>query len=200
MKKLNNEEIIRGILNHNRDVLKYVYEENYKSIVNHVVSNTGSTYDAEDLFQDCLMAIYDKIKNEELNLYAAFSTYFFAVAKRLWLRELDRRNRTNSSFTDNNDVEDDFDLINNFIKIEKHKLIWKYFYKLNDKCQKVIQLFLDGSSVAEVASKLNLSSEQEAKNQRLKCKNLLISHISNDPLYKELKNENMQSISHIPRW
>jgi RNA polymerase sigma factor (sigma-70 family) len=200
MKKINNEEIIHGILNHNKDIIKYIYEENFQSIVNYVVTNTGNKYDAEDLFQDCVMTIYNKVKNENLNLYVAFSTYFYAVAKRLWLRELDRRNRTNTSYGVNNELADDFDVISNFVKIEKHKLIWKYFYKLSDKCQKVIQLFIDGSSISEVASIMNLSSEQEAKNQRLKCKNILISHIYNDPLYKELKNENIQSISHIPRW
>jgi RNA polymerase sigma factor (sigma-70 family) len=200
MKKLNNEEIIRGILDHNKDILRYIYEENYKSIVNHVVTNTGNIYDAEDLFQDCLLTIYNKIKNENLNLFVAFSTYFFAVAKKLWLRELDRRSRTNTSYGVNNEMADDFDVISNFVKIEKHKLIWKYFYKLNDKCQKVIQLFLDGHSISEVAGIMKFSSEQEVKNQRLKCKNILISHIYNDPLYKELKNESIKSISHIPRW
>jgi RNA polymerase sigma factor (sigma-70 family) len=197
MKKLDNEAIIQGILYHNKEVIKYIYEENYKSIANHVITNAGNKDDAEDLFQDSVLTIYNKIKKENLTLYVAFSTYLFAVAKRLWLRELDRRNKLNKNKGSSDDVADEFDVISNFVMIEKHKLIWKYFYKLTDKCQKVIQMFLDGCSISEVASKLNLSSEQEAKNQRLKCKNLLISHICSDPLYNELKNEKLHSTSNI---
>lgn len=82
MKKYSGEEIIQGILNRNEKIIYHIYVENYRIIKQLVKTNNGSDEDADDIFQDAIMVIYRKVKENNFNLYVAFSTYLYAVAKK----------------------------------------------------------------------------------------------------------------------
>jgi RNA polymerase sigma factor (sigma-70 family) len=200
MKKYSGEEIIQGIFTHNEKVIYSIYEENYKIIRQFVKTNSGNDADADDIFQEAIMVIYRKIKEERLNLYVSFGTYLYAVAKKIWQNELKRKAQKNCSIDDCDDLNSDDDIEIDLIKNEKHKLVWRHFENLSKDCQKIIKMFIDGHSISEVTKTMNYSSEQHTKNRRLRCKNSLITHIISDPQFKELKNEKAQDSKNIPRW
>ena len=200
MKKYSGEEIIQGIFNHNEKIIYYVYEENYRIIRQLVKTNNGNDADADDIFQEALMVIYRKIKEEKLNLYVTFGTYLYAVAKKIWQNELKRKSQKACNIEDYDDLSSGDDIEKELIKNEKHKLVWKHFENLSKDCQKIIRMFIDGHSISEVTKTMNYSTEQHTKNRRLRCKNSLITHIINDPQFKELKNEKAQDSNQIPRW
>jgi len=200
MKKYSGEEIIEGILSQNEKVIYFIYEENYRSIKQFVKMNNGNDDDADDIFQEAMIVIFRKVKNATLNLYVSFNTYLYAVAKKIWLRELKRRMNKAYSSEEYEGVEDEYDFLEEFIKNEKHKLVWKHFEKLGEDCKKIIQLFIDGLSISEVTGIMNYSTEQHTKNRRLRCKNNLVTLIINDSRYKELMNEGKTDITQISRW
>jgi RNA polymerase sigma factor (sigma-70 family) len=200
MKKYSGEEIIQGICNRDEKIIYFVYEEYYKLIRQLVKTNNGSDTDADDVFQDAILVIYRKIKENKLNLYVAFGTYLYAVAKKIWQNELKRRTQKACSIDECNDLHDVDDIEEDLIKNEKHKLVWEHFEKLSKDCQKIIKLFIDGHTITEVTAIMKYSSEQHTKNRRLRCKNSLITHIINDPQFKELKNEKAQDFNQLPRW
>ncbi len=200
MKKYSGEEIIQGIFEHNEKVIYYIYEENYRIIKQLVRTNNGNDEDADDIFQEAIMVIYRKIKEGTLNLYVSFGTYLYAVAKKIWQNELKRRMQKTCSIDNCENLQDEDDVIINLIKNEKHKLVWKHFEKLSKDCQKIIRMFIDGHTISEVTRIMNYSSEQHAKNRRLRCKNSLITSIINDPQFKELKNEKEEDFNQLRRW
>jgi RNA polymerase sigma factor (sigma-70 family) len=201
MKKYSGEEIIQGILNHNEKIIYYIYSENYRIIKQLVKTNNGTDEDADDIFQEAIMVIYRKIRDNNFNLYVAFGTYLYAVAKNIWQNELKRRSQKINTTDNFEEIQDgDNDIFVNLVKNEKHELVWHYFEKLSSDCQKVIKLFIEGKSIAEVTKIMKYSSEQHTKNRRLRCKNSLISQIINDPKFKELKDEKAQDINQSSRW
>jgi RNA polymerase sigma factor (sigma-70 family) len=200
MKKYSVEEIIQGIYERNEKVIYFIYEEYYRIIRQMVNTNSGNDSDADDVFQDAIMVLYRKIKEKKLNLYVAFGTYLYAVAKKIWQNELKRRTQKSCSLVDCDDLHNDDDIEIDLIKNEKHKLVWDHFEKLSKDCQKIIRLFIDGHSITEVTNIMHYSSEQHTKNRRLRCKNSLITRIINDPQFKELKNEKAQDFNQLPRW
>lgn len=200
MKKYSADEIIQGIIDRNERVIYYIYEENYRIIQHLVKTNNGNNADADDIFQEALMVIYHKIIDKNLNLYVSFGTYIYAIAKRIWQNELKRRSQKACNLEDCDDLLDDEDIEKELIKNEKHKLVWRHFEKLSKDCQKIIRLFIEGHNITEVTKIMNFSSEQHTKNRRLRCKNSLITHITNDPKFKELKNEKAKDFNQLPRW
>ena len=60
MTKFNAEEIIKGIRQHDKLVLQYVYITFYQFIKFFVNRNSGNDDDAEDVYQDAIIIIYKK--------------------------------------------------------------------------------------------------------------------------------------------
>ncbi len=188
MKKFSNDEIVRGILEHDDKILLHIYEENYKKIEQLVVSNYGNKDEAADVFQESLIIVYDKIRSNNLTLTAYFDTYLYGVAKLVWRSLLRKKNNTVPAELLKERLVEEDDIQKNLIQNEKHQLVWHYFQKLTTDCQKVIRLFLDGKSIREITQIMNYSSEQHTKNRRLRCKERLISLLLKDPKFKELAN------------
>lgn len=200
MKKYSNEVIIQGILDHNREVLQHIYLENYRKIKQLVTTNNGSADEADDIFQESIMVIYNKVQKHELKLSASFGTYFYAVANILWRNELKRKKTHTNDEREVISLLDESDIVGEYEKNERHKLVWHYFEKLTDDCKKVITLFIDGHSITEVTEMMGYSSEQHTKNRRLRCKNTLIEHIMSNPKYKELITEPKVQDEQANRW
>ena len=200
MKRLSDGEIIRGILEHDETVLKVVYQDQFSVIKQLVKMNNGDDDEANDVFQDAIIVIYNKIKKNDLKLHVSFGTYLYSVAQNIWLSELKRKRRKVENFEKLEIISEETDVHEDIVRSEMHKMVWQHFEKLSKDCQKVIKLFIDGKSISEVTQIMNYSSEQHTKNRRLRCKNALVLHVTNDPLYKELKNEKTLKEGHNFRW
>lgn len=185
MKKYSNDEIIKGIREHDEEVLRHIYQDNFKKIRQLVCTNSGNPEDAADVFQESLIVIFNKIRNNNFILTASFDTYFYSVAKNVWKAEYRKKNGTILADSFSDEIITDEEIQHNLILDEKFKLVWTYFEKLTADCQKVIRLFLDGHSTAEVTEKMNYNSEQHTKNRKYRCKETLIRNIINDPKYRE---------------
>ena len=89
MKRLSDEEIITGLRKRDNRVLQYIYKNTFNPVKQLVLSNTGSESDAEDIFQETLIIIFKKLKEEQsFELTSAFSTYIYSISRLLWLKHL----------------------------------------------------------------------------------------------------------------
>ena len=182
------EAIIAGLKACNILVINYIYKQSYPQIRYMVASNSGSKMDAEDLFQDALVVIYQKIAAKCLHLTSSFNTFMYAICRNLWLQSLTKR-RNNWEFKDNHEMAD-FPAINdNQERIEdeeKYRLFQQHFLKLNAIDQKVLNLFLAKTSLKEVTRIMGYKSPNYAKFRKYICKEKLKNAIINDPQFKRI--------------
>lgn len=189
MIRYSDEAIIEGLKLRRDDMIKYVYRELYPVINNLVVSNSGTDEDAEDVFQDALVIVYKKGKDEELVLSSSFKTFFYSVCKNLWLQRLGKLKDIRHTFIE---VEEPVTLPESITKEmytvedEKIKLYQKHFLSLGDDCQKVLRLFLRKISLREIAEIMGYKTEKYAKTRKYDCKEELKKRILNDPNYLNL--------------
>lgn len=202
MNNISVDEIIQGILNSDEQIISSVYKENYQVIRQFINTNSGNDDDSADIFQETMMVIYRKAKEGKLNLFVSFGTYFYSVAKRLWYDELRKRKlkKLIPEFQEIEVTEENDDFQNEILYNERHKLVWKYFERLTSDCKKIIKLFIDDCSIAEITNIMQFNSEQHTKNRRLRCKNRLIALIIKDPQFKQLKNEKTKDNDQNTRW
>jgi RNA polymerase sigma factor (sigma-70 family) len=199
--KYTDQEIIKGLSSQDSTILTYVYKQNFRSVKKYIEENSGSETDAQDVFQDALILVYERIRKGNLILTCSFGTFLFAVAKTQWLNVLRQRKKRNI-VTDACDeiINGDTDIYNDLIQAEKKKLFITHFNELTEDCKKIIQLFIKEFSITEITKLMNFSSEQHTKNRRVRCKNALINKIESNPRFKELSNGTVRKDNQIPRW
>jgi RNA polymerase sigma factor (sigma-70 family) len=142
----------------------------YPVVRKYVVNNSGSRQEAEDIFQDALIVLFNKVKAGNFELRAGLNTYLFGVCRLLWLEELRKKERTvrseklaaedlGSTFTEK-DLEEE----------QKAKQAQQAVEKLGAKCKQLLELFyFKKVSMKEIAQQLGFATEQVARNQKYRC-------------------------------
>lgn len=184
--KVNDKEILSGIKNKNENVLHFIYDNLLPVVKRYILKNSGNKLNAEDIFQEALLILFDKLRKEELYLSCGFSTYFIAVCKKLWLNQLRKRSYNIINYSD------DIEHYNVFEKpfepntdSEFTGLFFRHFNKMSEKCQQVLILHFKKVPASEIAIKLGFKNKEYAISRKYKCLKRLITSIKSDP---ELEN------------
>ena len=191
------EEMLAGLKSRNEKILLAYYKLFYSGIRHFVLKNSGTEEDARDLFQDVLLVLFQKVRNESFTLTCSLCTYLFSVSRLIWFKELSKRKHISAA-----SFIEDFEDINRDIHEtaelnERLEIYRENFENLSPDCQKVLRYFIEGMSIAEITRKMGYKSEQHTKNRRYRCKLSLIKQIKNAYGFEEVYeyNENNRSLS-----
>ena len=89
--KLSKKKILAGFNNEDDEVFDYIYSSTYWIVRNFVINNSGTEEDAEDIFQDTIIAIIFKAKANGLKIKHTFESYFIKACKNQWFKKLASR-------------------------------------------------------------------------------------------------------------
>ncbi|HEY5590331.1 MAG TPA: sigma-70 family RNA polymerase sigma factor [Paludibacter sp.] len=175
-----NKSIIDG-LNDNRSIIyHHLYMKYFRTIYWYLRQNSGSFEQAKDIFQDALVIILEKDKQDNLDITCDFGTYLFSICKNLWLAQLRKHNRENI-FTSSSlgDYEYGADFVDTEEKPDDYEVIAHAISNLGENCQKLLTYFYyDNQSWETIADKLGYSTAANARNQKYKCLEKIRSVIS----------------------
>jgi RNA polymerase sigma factor (sigma-70 family) len=189
-KEYTKEKIIEGIIRGDSEILKFLYQENFRKIRFLITTNNGSEVDAEDIFQETLVVLFRKLRETNYQITSSLNTFIYAVARTMWLKELNSRKIKAEIFdTEDSYISDLPDIIDLIEKNERLKLFREKFEELSNDCKKVLNMFLNNLSIKDITRIMGYSSEQHTKNRQYRCKKSLIEKIKNSNKYKELGNE-----------
>ncbi len=189
MANFSDKELLEGIKNSDNRALKYLYTRYFTMIRKLILNNSGELSDAEDVFQDAVVIIYEKLINDELVLTCALRTYLYGVCRNIWLQQLSKRKKT--SILDDIEMEKVMPIViesNEYM--EEERLFHLHYSNLNTNCKKLLELFFSKVPYKEIASKLNLSISN-VKTSKFRCKEILFNSIKNDPIYIRLKSKHI---------
>jgi RNA polymerase sigma factor (sigma-70 family) len=185
------EEIIEGIKARDNCVLQYVYKNHYPSIHHFIVSNSGSPEDAKDIFQESIIVIYRKVKEQKhFLLNSSFKTFIYSIARNLWMKHLRAIKYEGQKIQDQQQFielkDEPFKVSNDDLKLSLYQ---KYFRQLPEDCQNILKLTARDIPQKEIAQAMNLKSENYVKKRKHDCKDKLIEMIKKDPRYPDLWDE-----------
>jgi RNA polymerase sigma factor (sigma-70 family) len=184
-----NEAIIHGLKSRDKDVINYIYKQSYAQVRFFVTSNNGDTMDAEDVFQDTIVLIYKNIDSAHFSLTCSFSTYLFSICRHLWLQKLNRKMKNTSieDYMATSEPEEEFEQMqDHLVDSEKFRLFQKYFNKLNNSEQKILNLYMNKTHGKEIAKIMGYKSDKYAKYRKYVVKEKLKNMIINDEQFKEV--------------
>ncbi len=190
MVKFSEKELLEGIKNSDNNVLRYMYTLYFPMIRKLVINNSGNIIDAEDVFQDAVVIIYEKLLNDMLTLTCTLKTYMYGVCRNLWLQQLTKRKRTN--FIDEDEIEKAITVTNDEIQdFNEEKLFQLHYSRLNPTCKEILELYFNKVPYKEIAVKLSLTVSN-VKTSKFRCKEMLFRNIKNDPRYGVLQKQRKQ--------
>jgi RNA polymerase sigma factor (sigma-70 family) len=182
------QAIIEGLKARDENVIRYLYKKYYDQIRYMVISNSGSSMDAEDTFQDALLALYKKVSKETLELTCSFFTYFYSICHHLWLQKINKRcfKYEVREITDQDTLGEQLKYGEKDEEAEKFSLFQKHFTMLSQDEQKVLRLYMSKTPGKEVAKIMGYKSDKYAKFRKYVCKEKLKNSIMLDPQFQKL--------------
>jgi len=168
-----------------KEVLRYVYKQYLPMVRYFIKRNHGTEEDAEDIFQEAIVAVCQRVKKKSLTLDCAFKTYFYSVVRHMWLQHLERK-KIHFEFSDMDEflMLEDKELYEDFQT--KRAIFQRRFLDLTELCRKVLLMVVEGTSYEEIALILGYKGKQYAVKRKYECMKSLINRVLNDPEYKRL--------------
>ena len=177
---------LQGIAENDYPTLNRIYQESLPEVIKYIRKNSGSADDARDVFQEAILVIFRKVKDQKLVLTTTFHQYLFTVCRRMWLAKLKKKKRAPLTSAKEEDFAFEEQYEEAFLKTRKWRLFNQKFAQLSEECQRVLKMMFNGLSNKEIAQKTGYS-EEYAKRKRYRCKGTLSELIKNDPEYFPIK-------------
>ena len=182
-------DVLKGFLSGDTEIIGDIYREHYPEVKSYILKNSGTVFDAQDIFQDAIVLTYQKLKSGSLHLQCSLATYIFAVSRNMWMNALRKRKKV-LTWDVPLEISDDLqqDILDELQRKQQQRVYQKYFLTLGKDCQELLRHFFGGKSMRDIADLMNYSSGY-ARKKKFECKKRLIEMLESDPLFKELSAE-----------
>ena len=166
---ISEEDLLYSLRNGDDKALKTIYRQHYHTIINMVTNNAGSLQEAKDIYQETLIVFYEKVKEEGFELNCQIKTFIYSVSRRLWLKQLQRKQRFNAPLTDTDEFVDlSWEEVGD--KEDQYDAMHTALESLGEPCKSILKdFYLRNQSMEEITDKFGYTNADNAKNQKYKC-------------------------------
>ncbi len=168
---MKDREILERISKGDEEALDYLYKKYYKMMTNIVLKNNGTLDEAKDVYQEALLAFWQKAASGKLVLTSKISTFLYSICLNQWRKELDRKSRLSTEEVDKEEFQDHEEK-------ERYKIVMQCIGELGETCKRILTYYyFDGLNMKDIAEKMNFANTDTAKTKKYKCKKKLDSLI-----------------------
>lgn len=173
----------------NSIALEYLYDISLKKVRQYIMKNSGSKEDANDIFQDAVIVLFNQIQMNKFNEVYSIDAFLYSVARNLWIDKV-RRSKKFTMFDSSIETtihSQELDQLQYLIQKEKSTAMKQVFKLLDEKCQRILSYVIyEKRSMKEIKDLMGYSSEDVAKTNHYRCKQYLSKLVKNDPSLLEL--------------
>jgi RNA polymerase sigma factor (sigma-70 family) len=136
----------------------------FPMVKKYIRANSGSGDDAQDIFQDALVVLCNKVQSADFKLTVPLKHYLMAIVRNCWLQELRNRNKFPPGDSGKEMLEEESN------SEASYYIAKKAFDQLGEKCRQLLLLFyFKKENYKKIALNLAFSDEKVAKNQKYLC-------------------------------
>lgn len=169
--ELNEQALLKGLAQNDSKAVETLYKSHFTMIQHFVENNNGSFDDARDIFQEAMIALYEKVQLDSFVLTCQIKTYLFSICKHLWLKRLQQMGKYSSPLSAQEEsisVEIDMGQIEK--KDAAFAIMDRALYSLGEPCKSLLEgYYLNKKGMQELASQFGYTNADNAKNQKYKC-------------------------------
>ncbi len=169
--ELNEQALLKGLAQNDSKSVETLYKSHFTMIQHFVENNNGSFDDARDVFQEAMIALYEKVQLDSFVLTCQIKTYLFSICKHLWLKRLQQMGKYSSPLSEN---EESISIELDMGQIEKKDAAFaimdRALNSLGEPCKSLLEgYYLNKKGMQELASQFGYTNADNAKNQKYKC-------------------------------
>jgi len=186
MNSTKSKKIIQGIIVGDEVILKAFYKKNLPLVHKYILQHKGRPEDVEDVFQDSLVLVYHKLRNGSLQINTSIHSYFIEVCKNKWRNQVRKQQRMRyDDLLIEREPDTKESIINTLTQEDKEQLYRKHLAVLKEDHKNILQLFLEGKSMREIAN-ITGYTEGYTRKKKFMIKQCLLGTIKKDAAYWEL--------------
>jgi RNA polymerase sigma factor (sigma-70 family) len=181
LKEFSDIEIIDCLRRRESYVVKYLSDKYLPVIRLMVLKGGGSSEDANDIFQDGLIIMLEKI-DDGFDLRCKFSTYLYCVCENLWNTVLDKR-RAAANYASNHNLHDHEADLADIMESELHQKIFReVFGEMDQSSRDLLNMHWQDIPLQEIADRLGFTYGYVRK-KKCEAQNELIARFKKHPEY-----------------
>jgi RNA polymerase sigma factor (sigma-70 family) len=167
----NEHTLLKGLAKNDSKAIETLYKSHFGMVQHFVTNNNGSFDDARDIFQEAMIALYEKVQNESFSLTCQIKTYLFSICKHLWLKRLQQMGKYSSPLN----IEEEAIAVDTDIEEAAHKdaafdIMDRALNSLGEPCKGLLEgYYLNKKGMQELAAAFGYTNADNAKNQKYKC-------------------------------
>ncbi len=169
----------------------FLYQHYSEATRSFIMSYGGNEQDADDVFQETVVAFIDSVKKGKYRQEASVKTFLVSVAKHVWFNELKKKERAGfreKQFESTRDQQEQ-DVSHQIGDLEQKQQLRDLLSQLGEPCQKLLLLFYyENLSMKEITAHLPYENEQVVRNKKYKCLQQLTGMIKANPVIAEQLN------------
>ena len=171
----NDSKLLDAIRNGEEKALVELFSQNRRPITSLVARNQGTEDDAEDVLQEAMVVLWERVRSGSFEYQAKLSTYIYATARNIWFRRLARHRRELPATEETFDVAaDDATPLEEMEENERVAAVQKAMEQIGNPCRDLLLLFYwEERSMEEIAMKLGFANADTVKSKKYQCKKSL---------------------------
>jgi RNA polymerase sigma factor (sigma-70 family) len=159
----------------NEEALVMLYRSNRKPVTAFVLRNNGTRDDAEDMLQEALVVLWERVRSGRFQYTAKLDTFVYATVKNMWMRRLfSKRREVRESQTHEESPDGAPSALEEMITGEESRIVKEALDRLGEPCRKLLLLFYwEELSMDDIAARLGFANAETAKSKKYQCKKAL---------------------------
>jgi RNA polymerase sigma factor (sigma-70 family) len=150
-----------------------IYKQHYPTITKWIKSSGGSEADANDIYQEAMIVLYEKSQNADFRLKCRIGTYLFAISKHLWYKKIQEIKKSPAQFEENDEKGEwryEDDILAHAERENHYRQLDNALEQLGEPCQSILKAYYHKNmSMQEIAAGFGYTNPDNAKTQKYKC-------------------------------
>ena len=169
----NDARILDRIRKGDEGALVELYRENRNPVRALVMRNRGTEEDADDILQESLVTLWERVRTGRFHYSARLGTFIYATARNMWLRRL-ARSRREVAGIETDPASDDASPLELMIEEEEAEIVRSALERLGEPCRKLLLLFYwEEESMESIAAQMGMANADTVKSRKYQCKKSL---------------------------
>jgi RNA polymerase sigma factor (sigma-70 family) len=165
------QALLKGLANNDSRAIETIYRDNFTMVQSFILQNNGSYDDARDIFQEAVIALYEKAQSQSFVLTCQIKTYVYSICRRLWLKRLQQMGRYSNhvdSLEETVQVEEDLDMHEK--RNAEFAIMDRAMKSLGEPCKSLLEgYYLKKLSMQELTQEFGYTNSDNTKTQKYKC-------------------------------
>lgn len=174
MQKHKDHKYIIALAEGENEVLEMIYKDHLPPVKSWILKNSGTQDDALDIFQEAILALYDKALDPDFSLTCPLGGFIFHICRNKWISQLRKNKRTEEVIkAEQERYKEKWDFTPLIEQLEQEELrqtrLDKTFAQLSDLCRKLLQLVAEGLDTSTIAEQLNMAKVNTLYRRKNAC-------------------------------